>query len=119
MARIQSPHRSHPARATHRRRLMRMIALAGIAAIAPPRRPSFAAANLAEQEVSIATKDGLLTATFSERTDDSILNASIPALAEAGVQAVSLRGAPVRDMRSFTPLASRYALDVAVMELSR
>jgi Leucine-rich repeat (LRR) protein/membrane-associated phospholipid phosphatase len=60
----------------------------------------------------LAPQDGLLTATFSERTDDAALKASIPALAAQGVEAIHLRGAPVTDLRPLTGLTGLQLLDL-------
>ena len=73
---------------------------------------SLAAIDLPGQTVALAIKDGLLTATFSDRTDDETLNAAIPGLVAKGVQAVSLRGAPVRNVTAFSGMAGLKGLDI-------
>jgi len=52
----------------------------------------------------LSMQDGLLTATFVDGTDDAALLQALPALALRNVQAISLRGAPVRDLRALTAL---------------
>ena len=58
-------------------------------------------------DIAVAPKDGLLTATFSDQTDDAALSAALPGLLTSNVQSVVLHGAPVRDIR---PLARMIAL---------
>ncbi|MBC7637966.1 MAG: hypothetical protein H7251_20460, partial [Acetobacteraceae bacterium] len=48
----------------------------------------------------LSRQDGLLTATFMDGTDDATLLQALPMLAARSVQAVSLRGAQVRDLRA-------------------
>ena len=82
--------------------------LAGIAT----EQPSLASLGPSAQDIAFATKDGLLTATFPDTTDDAALNAAIPVLVAKGVQAVSLRGAPVRNIGPVADLASLRTLDI-------
>src|SRR4249919_1230722 len=70
--------------------LLFVLVSTSIVAGVTTQHPSLASIELPSQAVSFATKDGLLTATFSENTDDAALNAAIPALVAKGVQAVSL-----------------------------
>lgn len=69
--------------------------------------------ELPSQDVSVETRDGLLTAIFSHRADDSILRAALPALASQGVQSMVLRGAPVHDMRLLAGMTGLKALDLS------
>src|ERR1019366_9122710 len=81
---IQQPGETGPGR---RHELVRLgcllfiLTLAWIVAGAATERASLASIELPNQDVSFATKAGLLTATFSETTDDSALNPELPALA--------------------------------------
>jgi membrane-associated phospholipid phosphatase len=63
--------------------------------------PSTASSSpvLPARAVSVEVKDSLITATFSDRTDDAALAAAVPALIAKGVESVNLRGAPVQDIR--------------------
>jgi hypothetical protein len=88
---IQQPGETGPGRRHDLVRLgclLFILTLAWVVAGAATERASLASIELANQDVSFATKDGLLTATFSETTDDAALNAAIPALVAKGVQAV-------------------------------
>jgi len=64
------------------------------------------------QPVAVEMKDGLLTATFSDRTDDAALAAAVPALIVQGVQAISLRGAPVQTIAPLAALVDLRSLDL-------
>lgn len=64
------------------------------------------------QDVAIEAKDGLLTATFSDRTDDSVLRAAVPGLVAKGVQSINLHGAPVRDIGLLANFPGLKALDL-------
>jgi Leucine-rich repeat (LRR) protein/membrane-associated phospholipid phosphatase len=68
--------------------------------------------GIAGQDVSVEMVDGLLTATFSDRADDAVLAARLPALIANGVEAVSLRGAPVQDLRPLARMTRLKALDL-------
>src|SRR5665213_1728525 len=61
-----------------RRRLLFGFALVSIVAGAVPETASQAAVELPGQGVSFTMKDGMLTATFADTTDDAALNAAIP-----------------------------------------
>jgi len=64
------------------------------------------------REVSVGVKNGLLTATFSDRTDDDVLRAVVPTLIAQGVQSLNLAGAPVRDLTPLTAMTGLKALDL-------
>lgn len=70
------------------------------------------AAEPISQEIAIEAKDGLLTATFSDRTDDSVLRAAIPGLVAKGVQSIVLRGTPVHDIQLLARFPGLRALDI-------
>ncbi|MEA2740530.1 MAG: large repetitive protein [Acetobacteraceae bacterium] len=73
----------------------------------PPR-----ASESASRGVSIETKDGLVTATFSERTDDAGLAAAVPYLVARGVRSILLRAAPLRDIGPLARMSGLQALDI-------
>jgi membrane-associated phospholipid phosphatase len=79
-----------------------------------PSHPAWAAAPTppSPQAPLLETKTGLLTATFSDRTDDAALRAALPALIAQGVQSINLRGAPVRDIRPLAGAITLKALDL-------
>jgi Leucine-rich repeat (LRR) protein/membrane-associated phospholipid phosphatase len=64
------------------------------------------------REVSVGVKNGLLTATFSDRTDDDVLKAVVPTLIAEGVQSINLAGAPVRDLTPLMAMTGLKALDL-------
>jgi Leucine-rich repeat (LRR) protein/membrane-associated phospholipid phosphatase len=74
--------------------------------------PSLVSAESPGQDVAVETKDGLLTATFSEGTDDAVLRAALPGLIAQGTQSISLRGTPVQDVGPLAGLTSLRALDL-------
>src|SRR5580658_2658338 len=74
--------------------------------------PALAAIDLPDPGFSIAMRDGLITATFSEQTDDAVLNTAVPELIAKRVQAVSLRGAPVRNLDLFARMKTLKGLDI-------
>ena len=74
--------------------------------------PMPAAAALDKQIVTVAMQNGLLVATFTDRADDASLEAAVPELAALGVQAISLRGTPVRDMSPLSVLKQLKTLDI-------
>ena len=76
-------------------------------------KPQAGSTDPLSQDVSVETRDGLLTATFSDRTDDGVLRAALPALVAQGVRSISLRGAPVHDLRLIAGLAGLQALDLS------
>jgi hypothetical protein len=63
-------------------------------------------------KIAVAPKDGLLTATFSDQTDDAALNAALPAMLASNVQSVVLHGAPVRDLHPLARMTALKALDL-------
>lgn len=67
----------------------------------------------ASADFTVEVKDGLLTATFSDFTDDAALRAALPGLAARGVESLTLRGAPVSDLRLLTGMAGLKALDIS------
>ena len=75
--------------------------------------PQAASTEPFNQEVSVEIRDGLLTATFSDRTDDGVLRAALPALVSQGVQSINLHGSPVHDMRLIAGLSGLKALDLS------
>jgi membrane-associated phospholipid phosphatase len=81
--------------------LLMLIGSAPGFSVEPPSTAS-SAPVLPTRAVSVEVKDSLITATFSDRTDDGALAAAVPALIAKGVESVNLRGAPVQDIR---PLA--------------
>jgi Leucine-rich repeat (LRR) protein/membrane-associated phospholipid phosphatase len=66
----------------------------------------------AASEVSVEVRDGLVTATFSDRTDDAALAAAVPGLIVKGVESINLRGAPVQDMRPFARMTKLRELNL-------
>jgi Leucine-rich repeat (LRR) protein/membrane-associated phospholipid phosphatase len=64
------------------------------------------------QDVSIEMKDGLQTAAFSDESDDAVLRDALPALIARGVQSISLRGAPVRDIGPLSSMTDLKLLDL-------
>jgi Leucine-rich repeat (LRR) protein/membrane-associated phospholipid phosphatase len=62
---------------------------------------------------SIDTRDGLVTATFSDRTDDDAIAAAVPQLIRRGVQSIVLRGAPVRDLGPLAGISGLKMLDIS------
>jgi Leucine-rich repeat (LRR) protein/membrane-associated phospholipid phosphatase len=64
------------------------------------------------REVSVGVKNGLLTATFSDRADDDVLKAVVPTLIAEGVQSINLAGAPVRDLTPLMAMTGLKALDL-------
>src|ERR1700676_1934456 len=97
LLRVVSVSRRGPRR-VWQRRLLCVLTLAWIVAGFVPKNSSQASIETESPDVSFTTKDGMLTATFSEMTEDAELDAAIPALIARGVQAVSLRRAPVRNI---------------------
>jgi membrane-associated phospholipid phosphatase len=83
---------------------------AGVGVAAPSTAP--AAPELISQDVFVEVKDGLLTATFSDRTDDTALAAIVPVLVAQGVESINLRGAPVQDMRPLTRMTKLKELNL-------
>jgi Leucine-rich repeat (LRR) protein/membrane-associated phospholipid phosphatase len=77
-----------------------------------PPLPATASSEAIGQNVSVELRDGLLTATFSVRTDDAALAAVVPALIARGVQSVNLRGAPVQDLRPLAQMTKLKELDL-------
>ena len=71
-----------------------------------------AAGQEAPPEFSVVVQNGLLTAVFADGTTDVGLTSALPMLSAKSVQAVSLRGAPVRDIRALTGLATLRSLDI-------
>lgn len=69
--------------------------------------------NPSGQGVTLETRDGLLTATFPEASDETVLRAVVPELAARGVRAVSLHGASVQDTRALAGLPELIALDIS------
>jgi membrane-associated phospholipid phosphatase len=69
-----------------------------------PKSAGFAAVSSASplsaiQDVVVEIDNGLLTATFSDQTDDAALAAALPGLIGRGVESINLRGAPIRELR--------------------
>src|SRR3984885_1909859 len=62
---------------------------------------------------SIDSRDGLVTATFSDRTDDDAIAAAVPQLIRRGVQSIVLRGAPVRDLGPLAGISGLKMLDIS------
>jgi len=93
------------------RRLLIRLAMAGLLA-GSGMHPSQGATGLVSRDVAVETKDGLLTATFSDRTDDAALAAAVPELIDRGVQAISLRGAPVQTIAPLAGLNDLRVLDL-------
>lgn len=79
--------------------------------------PPAPAAETGVPDLVIETKDGLVTATFSDRTDDAALLAALPSLATKHVESLILRGAPIRDGRGFARLTDLKALDLTGTQL--
>jgi Leucine-rich repeat (LRR) protein len=73
---------------------------------------SRAAATASGQDVTVEARNGLLTATFSDRTNDAALKATVPGLIAMGVEAINLRGTPVQDIRPLTAITGLKALDL-------
>jgi Leucine-rich repeat (LRR) protein/membrane-associated phospholipid phosphatase len=69
--------------------------------------------ELVSQDMSVEVKDGLITATFSERTEDAAFVAAVPYLIARDVQSVSLRGAPVHDIGPLAKMTGLRALDIS------
>lgn len=67
----------------------------------------------ASQVMSVESKDGLTTATFSDRTDDMAFRAAVPYLLASGVQSISLRGAPVVDVGALARMTGLKVLDIS------
>jgi membrane-associated phospholipid phosphatase len=65
------------------------------------------------QDCSIDTRDGLVTATCSDRTDDDALAAVVPQLIAHHVQSIVLRGAPVRDVGPLARMSTLRLLDIS------
>jgi membrane-associated phospholipid phosphatase len=74
---------------------------------------SLVALEHVDQTVAIESRDGLLTAVFSDGTDDAALRAALPALIAQRTQSISLRGAPVRDIGPLAGIASLQSLDLS------
>jgi membrane-associated phospholipid phosphatase len=64
------------------------------------------------QYCSIDSRDGLVTATCSDRTDDDALAAAVPQLIARNVQSIVLHGAPVRDLGPLARMPSLKLLDI-------
>lgn len=94
-------------------RLGCVLGLTGILVGTMDASPSLAATLTATPDFAVARQDGLLTAVFASTTDDAALTATLPALSDIGVQAISLRGAPVRDIRPLARLVGLKALDIS------
>jgi membrane-associated phospholipid phosphatase len=75
--------------------------------------PSLVSADVPSQDPTVETKDGLLTAAFSDRTDDAVLRSALPGLIPQGIQAISLRGAPVQDIGPLAAVTGLKALDLS------
>lgn len=73
--------------------------------------------DAAMSDVIFETKDGLLTATFSERTDDAALAAAVPSLIAREVESLNLRSAPIRDGRVLGRLTQLKELNLAGTQL--
>jgi Leucine-rich repeat (LRR) protein/membrane-associated phospholipid phosphatase len=65
------------------------------------------------QDLSVETRDGLLTATFAEPTDDAALKAAAPYLIAKSIQAINLHGAPVQDITPLAKLTGLKTLDIS------
>lgn len=63
--------------------------------------------------VPITMEDGLPAVFFPAGTDDAALAAAVPELAARGIQAVNLRGAPVRDIRPLTAIKGLRSLNLS------
>ena len=94
-------------------RLACVLTLAGTVGCGVQQNRSMVMFAPPDQDLSVADKDGLLTATFSDATDDAILNAVLPTLVARGVQSITLRGAPVRDIRPLAGIVGLKALDIS------
>jgi Leucine-rich repeat (LRR) protein/membrane-associated phospholipid phosphatase len=75
--------------------------------------PSRISLELTTRDMLVETKDGLVTAIFSERTDDTTLRAAVPYLLAKGVQSITLRGAAIWDLAPLAKMASLKALDIS------
>jgi len=64
------------------------------------------------QDIVIEARDGLITATFNDRTDDSVLRAALPDLVAKGVQSINLHGSPVSDSVLLAGIPGLIALDL-------
>jgi len=78
---------------------------------APP-GPALPSPRPAGVDIAVAPKDGLLTAIFSDQTDDAALNAALPALLANNVQSIVLHGAAVRDLHPLARMTALQALDI-------
>jgi Leucine-rich repeat (LRR) protein/membrane-associated phospholipid phosphatase len=63
--------------------------------------------------LTFEVRDGLLTATLPDGADDTVLAAALPSLMARGVRAVSLHGAPIRDITPLAQLPGLLMLDAA------
>lgn len=61
---------------------------------------------------TIEQRGGLLTAVFSDRTDDGALAAAVPDLIAKGVVSVALRAAPIKDLRPLGRMTQLTSLDI-------
>jgi Leucine-rich repeat (LRR) protein/membrane-associated phospholipid phosphatase len=93
--------------------LLFLLVLVGIVPGASLEAPSLVSADVLGQNVSVEMKDGLLTATFSDGTDDAVLRAALPALIAQGAQAISLRGAPVQNVGPLAGMTGLRDLDLS------
>jgi Leucine-rich repeat (LRR) protein len=90
---------------------MLFVFAGALAGASPDDQPRGAAASLGPAAV-IEARDGLLTAVFSDRADDAALAAALPDMIARRVQAISLRGVPIHDIRSLAGLTSLRMLDL-------
>jgi Leucine-rich repeat (LRR) protein/membrane-associated phospholipid phosphatase len=75
--------------------------------------PSLASTRQNGLTLSIETKDGMLTATFQEQTDDEALRSAVPAMVANNVQAINLRGTPLVDISPLVKMTGLKALDIS------
>jgi membrane-associated phospholipid phosphatase len=65
------------------------------------------------QDVLLEMDEGLLTANFSDQTDDTALSAALPGLIARGVEHVNLRGAPIHDLRPLSHFSGLKELNLS------
>ena len=63
--------------------------------------------------VTFETKNGVLNALFLEQTDDAALKAAMPRMIASGVEAITLRNAPVRDASPLAGLTNLKSIDLS------
>lgn len=68
---------------------------------------------LASPPIQITMEDGLPAVFFPPGTDDATLAEAVPELASRGVQAINLRGAPIRDIRPLTKIEGLRSLNLS------